>query len=715
MFEQKHNLWHIKLALMNNFFMATDFIPINELTINEGKIELERLAKLIAYHDSLYFTKAAPIISDQDYDQLRIRNDAIEKRFPDLKRLDSPSYRIGAELLPEFQKVRHRTPMLSLDNAFSLDDVLNFMARVNRFLKNDLDTFLELACEPKIDGLSASLHYQKGQFILGTTRGDGLEGENVTANLRTIFDIPLNVDHPDFPENIEIRGEVYMLKSDFDALNKKRLSNGESIFANPRNAAAGSLRQLDPKITRERKLHFFAYGAEALSGFSPHTYNNILESLTKWGFCVNPFQALCNNINAVESFYQSILEKRDALDYEIDGVVYKINDLSLQERLGTIGRVPRHSIAHKFKAEQAKTTILDIIVQVGRTGVITPVAILDPVTVGGVTVSRCSLHNEQEIARKDVRVGDTAFVQRAGDVIPQIIGVDLSKRRKDVWVFIFPDVCPCCKSPLVQEADQVAKKCPNGYACKDQAIERLCHFISRDAFNIEGLGEKNIKNFYEKKMITTPVDIFHLMNDATRAQIEKMPGWGVQSVLNLHQAVLKAKTISFDRFIYALGIPQIGSITAKQLAAFYKTPNAFLNGCLTLEDQQSDAYQALILEDGIGDSIIFDLLHFMKDPKNQEIYNSLVEILTIEPFKSKTTEGILSGKIIIFTGSLKKMSRSEAKTIAERLGAKVASSISKKVDLVVVGEDAGSKLRDAQNLGIQVIDENGWLSLIQNV
>ncbi|MBP9752545.1 MAG: NAD-dependent DNA ligase LigA [Proteobacteria bacterium] len=692
--------------------MKTDFIPINELTITEAKLELERLATLIAHHDFLYFTKANPQIPDSEYDHLRIRNEAIEKRFPDLKRLDSPSYRIGAELLPEFQKVRHRTPMLSLDNAFSFEDVLNFFNRVNRFLKNDLNLFLELTCEPKIDGLSASLHYQDGQFILGTTRGDGFEGENVTANLRTIFDIPLSVKAEDFPKNIEIRGEVYMVKSDFDALNKKRLQNDETPFANPRNAAAGSLRQLDPKITKERKLHFFAYSADALSGFSPNSQDDILKTLNSWGFSINPLYKVIKTMQDLEAFYTSILKERDTLDYEIDGVVYKINDLVLQNRLGTVGRVPRHSIAHKFKSEQAKTRVKDIIVQVGRTGVITPVAILEPVSVGGVTVSRCTLHNEQEIARKDVRIGDYVIVQRAGDVIPQIVTVIEEEREANTWGYVFPTECPCCQTPLVQEEDQVAKRCPNGYVCEDQAIQRLSHFISRDAFNIEGLGEKHIKTFYEKKMIQTPVDLFNLIEETTRAKIEKMPGWGVKAMSNLYEAILKAKTITFDRFIFALGIPQVGQTTARQLAAFYKNPDSFFKSALDLKSHNLESYKALISQDGIGESIVSDIFHFMEDPKNQEIYQELLKVLTIKPFEIKIKEGQFSGKTLIFTGSLEKMSRSEAKSIAERLGGKVASSISKKVDLVIVGNDAGSKLREAQSLGIQVIDEKAWLSLI---
>jgi DNA ligase (NAD+) len=698
------------------FFMnvITDFIPVDALTIKEAKNELERLSHLIAYHDYLYFTKASPLIADSEYDELRMRNTEIEKRFPELKRADSPTHRIGSELLPEFQKVRHRTAMLSLDNAFSYDDVKSFFERINRFLKLDENTFLECAAEPKIDGLSASLHYQNGQFILGATRGDGLEGENVTANLRTIFDVPLVLQGNNIPENVEIRGEVYMLKSDFLELNNTRLKNGESVFANPRNAAAGSLRQLDPKITKARKLHFFAYGFEALSGVAPLSQKELLEQLETWGFKVNPFSSFCRHFYDLEKYYENILKQRDSLNYEIDGVVYKINDLALQKRLGTVGRVPRHSIAHKFKAEQVKTKVLDINVQVGRTGVITPVAFLEPVIVGGVTVSRCTLHNEQEINRKDIRIGDTVIVQRAGDVIPQIVSVDLDERKDDSWPYVFPTHCPCCESFLIQEEDQVAKKCPNGFGCKDQAVERLCHFISRDALNIEGLGEKHIRKFYEEGIIKSPVDLFLLEQKVEALNLEKREGWGKQSVSNLVAAINKARVISFDRLIYALGIPQIGNITAKQLAYFYKIPMAFFEAVTKLEQSETEEYQSLRSLDGIGDSIISDIFCFFYDENNKILFNQLLNCLTIIPVEKQKNDGKLSGKVVIFTGTLQKMSRNEAKVVAERLGAKVASSISKKVDLVIVGEDAGSKLREAQTLGIQVIDESGWFALIND-
>lgn len=689
---------------------TTEFIPVTELSEQEAALELKRLAKVIAHHDHLYFTKAMPAILDEEYDELRLRNKEIEKKFPQCMRLDSPSHRIGAKPLPEFQKVRHRTAMLSLDNAFSMADVAQFLERANRFLKNDLSVFLPLVAEPKIDGLSASLHYQNGQFVLGTTRGDGLEGENVTANLRTIFDIPLTLQSDNIPENLEVRGEVYMLKSDFTHLNKARIDQTEQPFANPRNAAAGSLRQLDPKITANRRLHFFAYGFNALSGDQCITHDAVLERLIQWGFSVNPLYALCHTFSDLECYYEKLMEIRNELDYDIDGLVYKINDLNLQARLGNVGRVPRHSIAHKFKAEQCETVVEDIIVQVGRTGTITPVAILKPVIVAGVTVSRATLHNEQEIIRKDIRVNDKVVIQRAGDVIPQVVRVIQEKRSDDSWGYVFPTTCPCCGTALVQEDDQVAKKCPNGFGCKEQAIERLTHFISRDAFDIDGLGEKHIRRFYEDGYIKTPVDIFTLEN---HQNLEKREGFGKQSVKKLLTAIADKKKISFDRFIYALGIPQIGQVTARQLALLFTDPKTFLEESLLCHDEESKAYQTLINQDGIGKSIVMDLAAYMMHPQNQAVFQSLLDHVTVVPYEKPYAEnGVLSGKMIVFTGTLSKMSRQEAKATAERLGAKVGSSISKKVDLVVVGVDAGSKLRDAQNLGIQVIDEEAWLSII---
>lgn len=695
--------------------MHTEFIPVKDLTNAEADIELERLSQLIAYYDFLYFTKSEPIISDVQYDELRRRNNDIEKKFPEKTRLNSPSHRIGASPSPEFQKVRHSKPMLSLDNAFSMEDVQNFMEKVNRFLKKDLNFFHSVFAEPKIDGLSASLHYQNGHLVLGTTRGDGFEGENVTANLRTIRNIPLTIQGKNIPENIEVRGEVYMLKSDFDLLNEKRVSDNEPPFANPRNSASGSLRQLDPKITATRKLHFFAYGFSTLSGMEYKTQEEVFKQLKTWGFSMNENSVLCHTKKEIEAYYNNILAKRTSLNYDIDGVVYKINDLNLQNRLGNIGRVPRHSIAHKFKAEQGITTVKEIIVQVGRTGVITPVAILKPLKIGGVIVSRSTLHNEQEIIRKDIRVGDTVILQRAGDVIPQIVQVLVDKReKKESWPYIFPENCPCCSIKLIQIEDQVAKKCPAGFNCPDQAIERLIHFISKDAFNIDGLGAKGIERFYKEKVIKTPIDLFTLEERNKDLKLQEWEGLGPLSVKKLFESLHDKLTISFDRFIYALGIPQIGQVASKQLSLFFKTPQNFYNTCLNLNDAHNENYKALVNQEGIGEVIAKELYSFMQDDYQQSLFCDLVKKLTIEPTPEKNLNGKLSGKTIVFTGSMEEISRSEAKVIAERIGAKVSSTLTHKTDLVVVGKNAGSKLKEARELGIQIIDEAAWQTLIKN-
>lgn len=693
----------------------TAYIPINELTESDAMQELASLAKDIAYHDFLYFNKAAPEISDYDYDQLVKRNKEIEQTFPHLKRIDSPSLRVGATPSPEFQKVRHSVPMLSLDNAFSFDDIVNFLNRANRFLNMPEDTEIPLIAEPKIDGLSASLIYQNGQLILGTTRGDGVEGENITANLRTVRGIPLRLQGVNIPENVEIRGEIYLAKSDFQKVNFEREKNNQQLFANPRNAAAGSLRQLDPKITASRPLKFFAYALNALSGLYLKTQEDVLKQLEEFGFSVNPYHQYCKSLKDLKSYFRRMNEARNKLDYDIDGLVYKINDLSLQKRLGSVGKAPRHSIAHKFMAEQSETIVEDIQIQIGRTGVLTPVAHLKPVNVGGVMVARATLHNEQEILRKDIRIGDHVIIQRAGDVIPQIVKSLPHKRSEDSWGYAFPLECPSCGSQVVQKENQVAKKCPNGFNCKAQAIQRLSHFISRDAFDIDGLGERNIEKFYEAHLVTSPVDLFTLQkrDEKSLKPLHIQDGWGTQSVTNLFNAINARRRISFDRFIYALGIPQVGLLTARVLATFYVTPENFLFDAKKLGDHQTNSYQKLLNQDGFGKSILEEISDFFNDDENQNLFQQLASILTITPYDAPQSSGKLNGKIIVFTGSLKNMSRAEAKDIAERLGAKVGSAISKNTDLVVMGTESGSKLRTAQTLGIQVIDEAAWLSIIQ--
>ncbi len=674
----------------------------HSLSRPEAQAELERLAKEIAHHDHCYYHLAQPEISDEAYDALRKKNEEIERLYPELRRLDSPSHRVGATPSPEFEKVKHRKPMLSLDNAFNADDVANFFKKVRRFLKFSDDQSIDVVVEPKIDGLSASLHYQGGVFVLGATRGDGQEGENITPNLRTIQDIPLSLQGNDFPKNIDVRGEVYMTKADFDALNAERLKAGEAPFANPRNAAAGSLRQLDSAITAKRPLRFFAYAYEALSGGEDETQWGCLESLKKWGFVTNPYNQLCHNMDEALVYYGELEKNRTDLPYEIDGLVYKTNSLALQNRLGSVGRSPRHSIAHKFVAEKAQTILKAIDIQVGRTGVLTPVAILEPVLVRGVTVSRASLHNEDELKRKDIRVGDMVVVQRAGDVIPQVIDRILEKRPHGSVPFVFPTHCPVCQMPVVQVEGQVAKRCTN-YGCSAQAIERLKHFVSRDAFDIDGLGEKIIEEFFQEGWLLTPVDLFYLEKNIGHV-LEKREGWGQLSAHNLFTAIRKRKAISLDRFIYALGIPQVGVTTAKLLAKHYGTWAHFSEA--TSED--------LLSIEGIGPIMAQDIGDFFKNSTVQKMISDLLQDLEVLPLEAiETSNSPLHGKTVVFTGTLVTLGRQEAKAQAERLGAKVSGSVSPKTHYVVAGSDAGSKLKAAQELNVAILTEDQWLDLVR--
>ena len=679
-------------------------IAVDQLTREQAASELLRLAKELAHHDHCYYHLAAPEISDAMYDAIYQRNLAIERRFPDLRRIDSPTHRVGATPSPEFEKVKHRKPMLSLDNAFSVDDVHEFMARIRRFLKISDDTQIPCMAEPKIDGLSATLHYQNGQFVLGATRGDGQEGENITPNLRTVRDIPLALQGDNIPESLEVRGEIYMNKSDFEALNHARIAAGDAPFANPRNAAAGSLRLLDSSVTSKRPLRFFAYGYESLSNQMDQTQADILVSLNRLGFRVSPLIALCPDVDTMLEHYRFIEKQRPDLPYEIDGVVYKVNDLALQARLGTVGRSPRHSIAHKFSAEKAETIIDAIDIQVGRTGVLTPVAHLRPVLVGGVTVSRASLHNDDEIRRKDIRVADTVIVQRAGDVIPQVVEVVHAKRPLDSVPFVFPTTCPVCNSPVVQPEGQVAKRCSGGFNCMAQAVERLRHFVSRDAFDIDGLGERHLQNFFEWEIVRTPPDLFTLQarNSMIYPLLEKREGWGVKAVTNLFDALKKRRTIGLDRFIYALGIPQVGQVTARTLALRLKTMEAVLAAT-------ADELCAL---DGIGDTMADEIIQFFAVLENRIIVDELMTYITIEPVSvTATVESEFSGKTVVFTGTLEKLSRAEAKAQAERLGAHVASSVSKKTDFVIVGADAGKKLDQAKECGVTILTEDEWIAM----
>jgi len=683
-------------------------IPVEKLAKEQAAAELERLAREIAHHDVLYHQKDAPEISDAEYDALKRRNDLIEQRFPSLRREDSPNRRVGARPAPGFAKVTHARPMLSLENAFDEADVREFVARIRRFLNLKAEEPIEFVAEPKIDGLSASLRYEKGRFVQGATRGDGVVGEDITGNLWTLDDVPKRLAGRDIPEAIEIRGEVYMRRDAFLKLNARREAEGEPVFANPRNAAAGSVRQLDTAVTASRPLHFFAYAWGEIDGTVADSHWHFLERLKRWGFAVNPEARLCKGIDQALALYAKIAGSRAELPYDIDGVVYKVNRLDWQERLGFVSRAPRWAIAHKFAAERAETLLKDIVIQVGRTGVLTPVAELEPITVGGVVVSRATLHNEDEIERKDIRVGDHVIVQRAGDVIPQVVEVVLAKRPKNTRKFKFPDHCPACGSLAIREPGEVARRCTGGLICPAQAVERLRHFVSRNAFDIEGLGEKHIVAFWQDKLIERPGDIFRLRKHA-KAIMER-EGWGEQSVAKLVDAIEKRRRIRLDRFIYALGIPQVGEATAKLLARNYGSFAAWRGAMLEAQDSESAAYQDLDNIEGIGPSVAADILGFFAEAHNLEILRDLAKELTIEDMAAPAAGGSpISGKTVVFTGTLETMSRNEAKATAESLGAKVAGSVSKKTDIVVVGADAGSKAKKAAELGVATMTEAEFL------
>ena len=698
-------------------------IPVEDLTREQAAAELERLAAEIAHHDKLYYQKSAPEISDADYDALRRRNEAIEKRFPALVRADSPSKRVGARPESGFAEVRHAVPMLSLNNAFTREDVADFEARIRRFLTLKDGDPIELVAEPKIDGLSASLRYEDGEFVLGATRGDGTVGENVTANLRHVRDVPHRLKGR-APRVLEVRGEVYMARSDFAALNRQREKDGQPLYANPRNSASGSLRQIDPAVTAERKLRFFAYSWGEISEPPGDSYWHFLERLRHWGFHVNPRAKLCKSPDAALEFYDAIAGERAALDYDIDGVVYKVNRLDWQQRLGMVSRAPRWAIAHKFPAEQAQTVLDKITIQVGRTGTLTPVANLAPVTVGGVVVSRATLHNEDYIAEKDIREGDTVVVQRAGDVIPQVLEVVKAKRPRGAKEYAFPTKCPCpLKSAAVREPGEAARRCTGALACPFQQFERLRHFVSRDAFDIEGLGHTHIEKFRDEGLIDTPADIFRLHKH--KAKLLEREGWGEQSVANLLSAIEARRKIALDKFIYALGIRQVGQATARLLAKHYRSLGAWLTEMRAAEkerrknpDEAKKAelvgphYAELRSIEQIGFGVADEIVEFFGESHNLKALEDLAGEVTVEDFAAPAAKAsAISGKTIVFTGTLTAMGRNEAKARAEALGATVASSVSKKTDLVVVGADAGSKAKKAEELGIEMIDEDAWLKL----
>ncbi len=688
------------------------------LNPEEARRRHARLARKIAECDRQYYQFDAPLISDAEYDALRRELLALEAAFPELADENSPSRKVGAAPAPGFEKVEHKVPMLSLDNAYEEEDLAEFATRVRRFLGLTAGDELIFQGEPKIDGLSASLRYEHGRFVLGATRGDGRTGENITANLRYVEGIPLQLQGEGWPEVLEVRGEVYMPHKDFEALNARQQAAGKKVFANPRNAAAGSLRQLDPSITAERRLNFFAYAWGEISALPADTQSGMIAAFAHWGFSVNPLSRLCASIDEMIALYREIETMRPDLDYDIDGVVFKVNRLDWQERLGNISRSPRWAIAMKFPAEKAVTIVRDIEIQVGRTGVLTPVARLEPVTVGGVVVSNATLHNADYIAEKDIRIGDHVRIQRAGDVIPQVLEVLLDKRPPDAVPFVFPDRCPACGSHVSRDINartgepEAAIRCTGGMICPAQRVERLRHFVSRDAFDIEGLGRKQIQAFFDDGLIATPADIFTLeaRQQAGEIDLPGREGWGAQSVANLFRAIDARRRISFDRFIYALGIRHVGQATARLLAREFRTPENLARAALEAND--SGDFGAFTAIDGIGEVVARTIADFYAEPHNREVIDHILEQVTVEPPPPVASESPVAGKVVVFTGTLETMTRSEAKARAEALGARVSGSVSAKTDYVVAGAAAGSKRKKAEALGVTILSEDEWLALI---
>jgi DNA ligase (NAD+) len=692
---------------------------VDELTDAQAKAELKRLAAEIGAHDRRYYQEDAPTISDADYDALRHRNEAIEARFPQLVRPDSPSRCVGAAPAQKFAKVRHTVPMLSLGNAFSDDEVIEFVERLRRFLRLPVNEKVVFTAEPKIDGLSCSLRYEDGRLVRGATRGDGSEGEEVTANVRTLEDIPAELRGRGVPQVCEVRGEVYMTKSAFLALNERQKAAGRQVFANPRNSAAGSLRQLDPSITASRPLGFFAYSWGDMSELPAPTQSGMIKWFAARGFKTNPLMQVCDSIDAMLAFHHEIEAQRGALDYDIDGVVYKVDRLDWQRRLGFVEgqRAPRWAIAHKFPAEKATTVVKAIEVQVGRTGALTPVAKLEPVTVGGVVVQNATLHNADEIERLGVRIGDTVRIQRAGDVIPQVLETILEKRPKDAKPYKFPRRCPCpLHTPVVRDTTATGEegavaRCSGEFACPYQKVEHLKHFVSRRAFDIEGLGEKQIELFFAEGWVREPAEIFTLAKRNSTIKLEEQEGFGEVSVRNLFNAIEARREISLERFIYALGMRHVGETTARALARGYGTWQAFYEACRRVADDEETRAEMDNL-DQIGDTVIDSIAAYFGEQHNRQIVKRLTGEVTPLPAEKPAAHSPVSGKSVVFTGTLEKMTREEAKALAERLGAKVAGSVSKKTDYVVAGPGAGSKLAKAKEAGVTVLSEDEWFDLI---
>jgi DNA ligase (NAD+) len=712
-------------------------VPIEKLTLAQARKELTTLALQLATHDERYYQDDAPTIPDAEYDALRRRFNEIEARFPELVTKDSPSQKVGAAPSGRFAKVAHAVPMLSLGNAFSDEDVADFVERVRKFLRLPADEMPVIIAEPKIDGLSLSLRDENGELVRGATRGDGTTGEDVTANVRTITDIPHKLKGSHVPAICEVRGEVYIMSKDFIGFNKRAEKAGIQVAANPRNFAAGSLRQKDASITAARPLKFFAYTWGEMSEMPADTQFGMVKWMGKAGFVTNPLTRQCKGVDEVLAFYREIGERRASLGYEIDGVVYKIDRLDWQSRLGFVSRNPRWAIAHKFAAEQATTVLNDIEIQVGRTGALTPVARLAPVSVGGVVVSNATLHNEDYIKAigndgnsiregVDIRIGDTVVVQRAGDVIPQIVSVVLDKRPKDAKPYKFPQKCPSCGSPAVRGLDpdsdepDAVRRCTNTYACPAQAVERLKHFVSRNAFDIDGLGDKQIQEFYDAGIVMSAADIFTLQKRDERSQkkLKDREGFGDVSIRNLFSAIDARRKIELHRLIYALGIRRVGEGNAKLLARHYGTLEAFVDAMRAAAKGQSEdgnsseAYADLNGIEGVGEVVADAVVEFFAESRNGKALDDLLAEIDVLPAEQAAKDSPVSGKTVVFTGSLEKMTREEAKAMAERLGAKVSGSVSKKTDLVVAGPGAGSKLKDAEKHGVKVLSEDDWFKLI---
>jgi DNA ligase (NAD+) len=705
---------------------SSEKLFVDDLSEKKAKAEHKRLGAEIAAHDQRYYQDDAPAVSDAEYDALRRRYNAIEARFPDVRTLESLTQRVGAAPSARFAKVRHAVPMLSLDNAFADEDVVDFVARIRRFLRLPDDEEIAFSAEPKIDGLSMSLRYEHGELVTGATRGDGSEGEDVTANVKTVKDIPHRLKGHGVPAVCEVRGEIYMTKAAFLELNRKQAEAGKQLYVNPRNTAAGSLRQLDASITASRPLGFFAYAWGEMSEMPAATQSGMIKWFASCGFKTNPLTEICRSVEALLQFHHEIEEERGSLDYDIDGVVYKVDRLDWQERLGFVSRSPRWAIAHKFPAEQATTQVRDIEIQVGRTGFLTPVAKLDPVTVGGVVVQNATLHNFDEIARLGVRVGDTVTIQRAGDVIPQVLNVVENKPR-GAKSFAIPKKCPCpLHSDVVREiiaggTEGARFHCTGEFACPYQILGHLQHFVSRRAFDIDGLGEKQLEFFHEQGWINEPADIFTLqgrdgkltLKDGKKTRLEDVEGYGETSVRNLFNAINARRDISLERFIYALGIRHVGETTAVALARGYGSWEAFHAACLKLAKDDEETKAEMDALDQIGDTVIESLHDYFGEAHNRRRVERLAGEVTIRDAEKPRSDSAIAGKTVVFTGTLEKMTRDEAKASAERLGAKVSGSVSKKTDYVVAGPGAGSKLAEAKKLGVAVLTEEEWAKLIR--